>query len=453
MNVDELQTNDVEKWNALDNREVPTWYENAKFGIFVHWGPYSVPAYKTVNDRLFGSYAEWYYATVYGNYGDDNDDFHKKVYGNIDYHELADHFKAELFDAIKFAEILKASCAKYVVVTSKHHDGYCLWNTTNKHKKNWNSLVLGPKRDLISELRNAILEQGMKFGLYYSIIDWESVPSSRCDGGYFIPDKDVKRYGIGKERYLKEILQPQMYEIVNRFKPSLFFADGGEWDLSAEEVDIINYLTWLYNESPVKDEIVVNDRFFKNMQCQHGDYFSTEYQDKQVGKGHLFEESRAIGKSYGYNRMEELEDYLTTSELIARLYKTVCQGGNFLLNIGPRADGKIPVIQVERLKGIGKWLSVCGSAIFETRSLSKYKFATQNSNYEYFFYTPLNTNGELCFELEPELVRILQQHVDILGVENSCLIKDNKLLVSNYYKYFQQLNENGVLVLRQERGR
>ena len=439
-------------WSEIDSRKTPTWFKDAKFGIFVHWGPYSVPAYKTVNNRLFGSYAEWYYSTVYGNYGNDIDDFHKRVYGDIDYHKMAEQFKAELFDANEFARIIKDSRAKYVIITSKHHDGFCMWNTENEHKKNWNSMAIGPKRDIISELRSAILEQDIKFGLYYSIIDWESVPSERCNGGYFIPKKDVIRYGIGKQKYLREILLPQMYEIVNQFKPSVFVADGGEWDLTAEEVDICNYLTWLYNESPVKNEIVVNDRFFKGMPGNHGDYYSTEYQDKVIGSSHLFEESRAVGKSYGYNSLEKLNDYLSSQELIDHLYKNVCRGGNFLLNVGPKADGTIPLIQVERLMAIGKWLDSCGEAIFNTTVLDKWIYATQNDTYEYYFYVPAEINKD-PFSLEEALVGVLGKHVDILAVEDNCTIKDNKLHISNYYKYFQQLNEFGVLVLRQKRGR
>ena len=96
-------------WDYLDNRSLPDWYANAKFGIFIHWGPYSVPAYKTVVDKQFGSYAEWYYATVYGSHGDNKDSFHKKVYGDKEYREFGYDFKAELFDPDSFAEIIKKS--------------------------------------------------------------------------------------------------------------------------------------------------------------------------------------------------------------------------------------------------------------------------------------------------------------------------------------------------------
>lgn len=435
-------------WDYLDNRSLPDWYANAKFGIFIHWGPYSVPAYKTVVDKQFGSYAEWYYATVYGNHGDNKDSFHKKVYGDKEYREFGYDFKAELFDPDSFAEIIKKSGARYAVLTSKHHDGFCLWKTDNVHKVNWNSSDIGPHRDLVKELSESIRKKGIKFGLYYSIIDWESVPSHRCDGGYFIPMKDVKKYGLSKEVYLKEVLQKQLYEIVNKFEPSLIFADGGEWDLTEDEVKVKEFLYWLYNESPVKDEVVVNDRFYKGMEGKHGDYYSTEYNDKILEEYHIFEESRGIGKSYGYNRLEKLEDYLTSKEIIKELYKTVSKGGNFLLNIGPRADGQIPTLQVERLKEVGKWLDFCGEAIFNTRANFKFINSTTNEKFNYYFINPEKGNE---FKIENKFLKEIGSNVDILGVENNCEIIDGKLLINNKYEYYNQIINYDVIVLRKNK--
>lgn len=435
-------------WDYLDNRSLPDWYANAKFGIFIHWGPYSVPAYKTVVDKQFGSYAEWYYATVYGDHGDNKDSFHKKVYGDKEYREFGYDFKAELFDPDSFAEIIKKSGARYAVLTSKHHDGFCLWGTDNVHKVNWNSVDIGPHRDLVKELSESIRKKGIKFGLYYSIIDWESVPSHRCDGGYFIPMKDVKKYGLSKEVYLKEVLEKQLYEIVNKFEPSLIFADGGEWDLTENDVKIREFLYWLYNESPVKDEVVVNDRFYKGMEGKHGDYYSTEYNDKVLEKYHIFEESRGIGKSYGYNRLEKLEDYLTSKEIIKELYKTVSKGGNFLLNIGPRADGQIPTLQVERLKEVGKWLDCCGEAIFNTRANFKFINSTSNEKFNYYFINPEKGNE---FKIENKFLKEIGNNVDVLGVENNCEISDGKLLINNKYEYYNQIINYDVIVLRKNK--
>ena len=277
-----------ESWEKLDQRKIPEWFQKAKFGIFIHWGPYSVPAYRSVNNEQFGSYAEWYYASVYGTYRNQDQEYHKKMYGDSDYREFGKQFQAELFDPEYLAGLIQESGAKYMVLTTKHHDGYCMWPTPNPYKKGWNSGEVGPKRDLVGELRNAALQKGIEFGVYYSIIDWESVPSHRCDGGYFIPRKDVEKYGVSKETYLKEILKPQLYELVETYEPSLIFSDGGEWDLTEEESSVREFLSWLYQESPVKDKVVVNDRFYKEMPGAHGDYYSTEYQDKEIDKDNLF---------------------------------------------------------------------------------------------------------------------------------------------------------------------
>lgn len=437
-------------WNEIDSRKTPEWFSNAKFGIFIHWGPYSVPSYKSIVNTQFGSYSEWYYATVYGNFRNENETFHDDVYGDREYREFGNDFKAELFDPDYIAEIINSSRAKYAVLTSKHHDGYCLWGTDNPHKKNWNSVDIGPHRDLVSELSESIRSKGIKFGLYYSIIDWESVPSHRCDGGYFIPLKDVKKYGLTKEQYLNEILDPQLHEIVEKFKPSLIFADGGEWDLTEEESRVKEFLYWLYNESPVKDEVVVNDRFYRGMEGKHGDYFSTEYNDKIVESGHLFEESRGIGKSYGYNRMEKLEDYMSIPEIIKELYTTVSKGGNFLLNIGPSADGLIPLNQVERLKGVGHWLDDCGESIFCTKPNSSDYLSTTNETYNYYFIKP---DEDEPFKLPDVLSSDLGDYVDILGVENNCKIDNEVIKINNIYSYFNQLTKYDVVVLRTKKRR
>lgn len=137
-------------WESLDSRTIPSWFNNAKFGIFLHWGVYSVPAWRKINDERFGSYAEWYYASVYGNYKNNDDDFHKKVYGeDFEYRKFANYFKAELFDPELWADIFYNAGAKYVVLTSKHHEGYCLWPTKNKHKVNWRVTDVGPNKDFL----------------------------------------------------------------------------------------------------------------------------------------------------------------------------------------------------------------------------------------------------------------------------------------------------------------
>ena len=355
-------------WQELDARPIPSWYTDAKFGIFIHWGVFSVPAWRSVNDEQFGSYAEWYYASVYGDYRSSDPDFHARTYGEgTTYRDLAEGFTAELFDPQQWARIFAGAGAKYVVLTTKHHDGYCLWPTANPHKAGWNSGDVGPRRDLFGDLTDAVRAEGLRMGMYYSIPEWETHRSHRVEGGYFIPEADAERFGLDPETYPAEVLWPQWQELNETYRPSVVFTDGGEWDFPEEYTRTREMLTWLYRDAPHGDEVVVNDRIHRGMPGTHGDIFSTEYQDVDgFGAAHPWEESRGIGKSYGYNRAEQLEDYLEAEELIRLLVQTVAGGGNLLLNVGPTADGRIPLLQQERLRDIGAWLDQHGDAIYGT---------------------------------------------------------------------------------------
>lgn len=359
---------EAQTWDQLDARPTPPWFSAAKFGIFIHWGPFSVPAWRTPSDELFGDYAEWYYASVYGGYRNADGDYHSRTWGeNFEYRDFAPMLTAERFNAEEWAALFKRAGARYVVLTSKHHDGFCMWPTRNPHKVGWNAGDTGPKRDVLGELTEAVRAEGMRMGLYYSMPEWETHPSHRCDGGYFIPEADVKKFGIDPAAYPDEILHAQWRELNERYAPSVIYTDGGEWDLDENYTRTRELLTWLYTQAPNRDEVVVNDRMNVGMPGHHGDYFSTEYCDIEgYGSHQPWEESRGIGKSYGYNQAETLDDYSTARELLDLLVSTVGRGGNLLLNVGPKADGTIPEIQRRRLLEIGSWLDVNGSAIYST---------------------------------------------------------------------------------------
>ena len=143
----------------------PEWFNNAKLGIFVHWGLYSVPAYGGKE-----SYAEWFLRGI--QLKDSlRSNFMKKLYGeDFKYNDLTNHFKAELFDPSEWAELFKNAGAKYVVLVTKHHDGYALW--PSKYNRNWNSVDTGPKRDIVGELTEAVRKTDLKMGLYYSLAEW-----------------------------------------------------------------------------------------------------------------------------------------------------------------------------------------------------------------------------------------------------------------------------------------
>ena len=356
-------------WESLDSRPIPEWFEDAKLGIFIHWGVYSVPAWIRVTEGRYASYAEWYYARVMGELKGE-EDFHEKTFGeDFEYRDFAPMFTAELFEPDLWASLFGESGARYVVLTSKHHDGFCLWPTKSPFKEDWNSMDVGPKRDLVGELTEAVRAQGLRMGLYYSMIEWETNRTGRTPSGRFIPQEAMDRYGIPLDRYVDDHVIPQLHELVTQYQPAVIFSDAGEWDQDEDFWKTKEFLAWLYNSAPNKEEVVVNDRWAKGMVGQHGDYYSSEYQDLEgVGAGHPWEESRGLGRSYGYNRAENINHYRTSKELVHELIDVVSRGGNLLLNVGPTADGRIPVIMQQRLRDMGSWLQINGEAIYGTRA-------------------------------------------------------------------------------------
>jgi alpha-L-fucosidase len=361
-------------WASLDGRPSPKWFSEAKFGIFVHWGIYSVPAYRPFenNKPKEGTYAEWYAPDVmYMPFR--NDSFHIKNYGrNFAYRDFAKYFKAELWNPDGWAKLFKESGAKYVILTSKHHDGFCLWPTKEKYSKGWNAGETGPKRDLVGELTKSVREQGLRMGLYYSWLEWETTTTNswpaneKLRTGYYIPKEIWEKYNIPYAAFIQH-LHFQIKELVNTYKPDIFWTDGA-WDHDEYYWKSKEILSWMFNNAPNKDELAVNDRW-TNTKEKHGGYYSTEYGNgaESLRNGHPWEECQGMGYSFGYNRAENIDDYKTSKELIHLLIKTVARGGNFLLNIGPAADGTIPVIMQERLKDIGEWLKINGEAIYGTR--------------------------------------------------------------------------------------
>ncbi|MDR2429521.1 MAG: alpha-L-fucosidase [Puniceicoccales bacterium] len=334
------------KWSSLDKRPAPGWFRDAKFGIFIHWGLYSVPAWAPRRE-----YAEWYWNRLNGRSGTSR--FQEKVYGkNFKYEDFAPLFTAELFDAKEWARLFKRAGAKYVVPTSKHHEGFALWPSAEASRtwgRPWNSAEIGPKRDLLGEIADAVRAEGMKFGFYFSLYEWKNP----------LWNKDRKRY-------VNEHFLPQFKDAVMRYKPSLLFGDG-EWDMYSREWKTEEFMAWLYNESPSKDDVIINDRWGKETRHKHGGYYTTEYGAGLADGAHPWEENRGIGLSFGLNRVERVGDYKSARELVFVLVDLVSRGGNLLLNIGPAADGSIPPIMEERLLEIGAWLDVNAEAIYGTR--------------------------------------------------------------------------------------
>lgn len=342
-------------WQSLDSRPTPAWFEDAKFGIFIHWGPYSVPAWTPK-----GTYSEWYQywletKTLFGNgafKGDEVYEFHKKTFGeDFPYYNFGEMFKADLYDPDEWAGLFQQSGAKYVVITSKHHDGFTLWPSKEANDRGfpWNAVEVGAKRDLLGDLTTAVKKTDVKMGFYYSLYEW------------FHP-----WWQNDRERFVTEHFIPQAKDVIERYQPDIFWGDG-EWSMTSDKWKTPELMAWLFNESSVKDKIVINDRWGKGIRQNHGGYYTTEY-EAGVTFDHPWEECRGMGFSFGYNQAEDVQDYNSAQTMVLMLCDIVSNGGNLLLDIGPDGKGNIPVIMQERLQQIGKWLKTNGEAIYGTRA-------------------------------------------------------------------------------------
>ena len=413
-------------WESLDKRPVPGWFEDSKFGIFIHWGVYSVPSWGPTGDSIgvYDKYAEWYWNKLLNTGSKVNENFrrfHDETYGpDFKYQDFAPMFKAELFDPDQWAALFKESGAKYIVLTSKHHEGFTLWPSAQSW--NWNSVDIGPHRDLCGDLTASVKKQGLHMGFYYSLYEWYN-PIYKSD----------------LNKYVDNHMIPQMKDLVTRYTPDILWTDG-EWDKSSKEWKSEEFLTWLYNESPVKENIVVNDRWGSETRSVHGGIFTTEYgligEKEGIDETNIrpWEECRGIGTSFGYNRAENLESYSSADDLIKLLVSTVAGGGNLLLDIGPAADGTIPVIMQQRLVEIGKWLKVNGEAIYGTRAFLRNRSdnSINPSANEKIFFTKKNKDLYVICTEWPKNNIVLKglkstgsQKVQLLGSVNPVSMKSS----------------------------
>lgn len=338
-------------WESLNSRNYPQWFSDAKLGIFIHWGIYSVPSYAGLE-----AYGEWYYRGLM--LGDTTRlNFQNRVFGNgredFQYKDFLPYFKGELFDADEWAQLFKKAGAKYVLLVTKHHDGYCLWDS--QYQPEWNSVISGPKRNIVEEVTNAVRGAGLKMGFYYSLLEWTN-PIHK----WTVDPTD----SIGP--YVDNYMIPQFKELVTKYKPSVLFSDG-DWDYTADQLHSAELISWYYNT--VGPDAVVNDRWGNGN--QHG-FRTPEYSAGITLTDRPWAECRGLGRSFGLNRNEPIENYLTSDALIRHFAKLVAAGGGMTLNVGPAADGQIPLLQQERLLDLGKWLEVNGEAIYGTRPYSKF---------------------------------------------------------------------------------
>ncbi|KAK2493711.1 hypothetical protein MC885_003266, partial [Smutsia gigantea] len=316
-------------WPSLDSRPLPEWFDQAKFGIFIHWGVFSVPAW--------GS--EWFWWNWKGILQPQYQKFMDDNYApKFTYADFGPQFTARFFEPEAWADLFQKAGANPVS-----------WN--------WNSVDLGPHRDLVGELGTAIRKRNMRYGLYHSLLEWFH-PLYLLD----------KKNGFKTQYFVNAKTMPELYDLVYRYRPDLIWSDG-QWEAPESYWNSTAFLAWLYNDSPVKNGVVVNDRWCKSCICRHGGYYNCEDKFKpQTLPNHKWEMCTSIDKlSWGYRRNMKMSGISSEAEIISELIETVSLGGNYLLNIGPTKDGLIVPIFQERLLAVGKWLHINGEAIYSSK--------------------------------------------------------------------------------------
>ncbi len=384
---------------SLNARALPQWYDEAKFGIFIHWGVFSIPAFapragsisdafKENYDRAVAMtpYTEWYQNAIKVP-GTPSADFHASEYGNQPYTAFKEPFLDGLkqWDPDEWAESFRNAGAKYVVLVTKHHDGFCLWpsNVANRHEKNWFT-----ERDVVGELARAVRAQGMRFGIYYSGgIDWTFNREPLRTLADFLgstPGGDYPAYAMAQTR-----------ELIERYEPSVLWNDIS-WPTGFD--DLLELFADYYNAVP---EGVVNDRWVhasfgrgllrrKSVRrivdmlakryirkhpdrvdgvipqpIPHSDFRTPEYTRFSTIQKKKWEATRGMSHSFAYNRNDRDEDYADPETLLSDFIDGVSKGGNLLLNVGPRGfDARIPPQQLDRLKFFGDWLASNGDAVY-----------------------------------------------------------------------------------------
>ena len=346
-------------WESLKKYTTPDWFQDAKFGIFIHWGVYSVPAFAS----------EWYPRDMYRK---DSKEFkhETETYGPINkfgYKDFIPMFKAEKFNPQQWVNLFKKAGAKYVVPVAEHHDGFAMYKTAYSK---WNAFEMGPKRDVIGELATEIRKQGLIFGLSsHRIEHWWFMNGGRKFDSDVLDPKYADFYGPAREEnetpspeYMNDWLLRNT-ELVNNYQPQLFWFD---WWIEQPAMDPYrkSFAASYYNKGLEWNKgVVVN---YKNIAYPEGTAVLDLERGKLAGIRKLpWQTDDAIGnKSWGYAAGNTFKD---ARYVITNLIDIVSKNGNLLLNIGPRSDGTITDEETQTLLGTGKWLDVNGEAIYGTR--------------------------------------------------------------------------------------
>ena len=328
----------IDRGDKLTNANRLEWWTEARFGMFIHWGLYA-------QDGCFWN-------------GQDGRSEHMMRNLQIpiaEYEKIADEFNPVGFDANEWAKVAKDAGMKYMVLTSKHHDGFAMFNSPS----NDYNIVTGTsyKRDPVKELSLACEKQGLKFGVYYSLgRDWHDPDCNSVDGWrsnvWDYPEEDKKDFS----QYFERKVKPQITELITQYHPAIIWFDTPElitMDQSKELLALIHGLD---------STCIVNQRVGNKL----GDYAVREQKIPAGGEPQPWETCMTLNGSWGYHKTDD--EWKSADSLVHSLVDISSKGGNFLLNVGPTGEGIIPTRSVERLEEVGSWLDVYGESIYGTTS-------------------------------------------------------------------------------------
>ena len=414
-------------WASIEQHKVPEWYQNAKLGIFIHWGLYSVPAWATTSGELGkvdpsrwfteNAYAEWYLNTLRIE-GSPGYQHHVSTYGkDFDYYQFAPIFNKNTakWDPDKWAKIFKKTGARYAVLTTKHHDGFRLWPSAveNPHRK---SAEITATRDLAGELTAAVRGAGLHMGLYYSGgLDWTFTDKPIVT----LPDLMAR---VPQTAEYARYADAHWTELTDRYQPAVMWND-----ISYPKAGKIPELfAHYYNTVP---EGVINNRFG----VEFADFTTPEYAKYDKITEKKWESCRGLGYSFGYNQAEGPQQVIAPDQLVWLLVDSVSKNGNLLLNIGPRSDGSISEIQMDRLEKLGAWLAVNGEGIFDSQpwvkpaSSADVRFTRKGDA----LYAFINAKSAVSSITIPGVLVAKETKVAVLGAQGLSEFKqsDNGLIV------------------------
>lgn len=361
-------------WDSLRAHQTPEWMLDAKFGIYAHWGPYSVPAYGSEH-----------YGRLMHHPGNDKDVYrnHREKWGapgTFDYHQFIPMFKAERFDPDEWGDAVASSGARYAGIAAMHHDGFALWNSKVTR---WNAVEMGPKRDCFGELFEAYRKRGLKtISTFHHIrtFDWfltnttdEELETMRAAGSAvldpeyadFYWNHHTSEYGAFLDQW-----RARIREVIDEYQPDVVWFDGGKFREEGSENLVMGNLAYYLNRAEEwgKDVVVLNKypaSFVWNFPSDFGMLNYEAGRDRPAVVLRPWNDDKMIGSSWGY-----IDDmvYPTSTSLIHGLIDRVARGGGMLLSLSPKADGTLPDQEKRILADIGAWLEVNGEAIYGTRS-------------------------------------------------------------------------------------